>query len=503
MLAFEGKPKFLKKYTVTGFNAVQYIGGIGMMQISLHPRDITSEAHLKAYAEVQEALGEETTCTVGEWRFVGTVAGITYDSLSRDFQLTLHDSIAKFDGTIGSNVFADQTIKDIISSVAPAGVKVECLGGFGSIKVKLAIQYQESALGFIKRLLSEFGGQIWCAADKVYAGMGPTSRSESLRLDKDIIEFVIRTQLGAELVELESIPYTKNNTSTSKIELNGASFGRIQDSAIDLRKKGSDAKRIFHVIHEDTSYDDTKHFANRFLRSQAAGRFAIEGRVMTPVDLGTEVTVRGIGTGAGEETVIIHSVRCVGDYVNNEVIWQFEAVNPEAVLSDVIQQQGKIIASTAAVTETYDDLNRVRVKFPWDGKQCATPWLRIAAPSWGKDHMHYLPPRKGDTVLVVWGQNDMDPMVLGCVTAGSKVGQPKANLVLQTVDGQTISIGNDNIKMKNKDVEVRMDQKLVEIDAAGSKITMDPNDIEFTAKGSITLKATAGIKLKTMKLDVG
>lgn len=117
--------------------------------------------------------------------------------------------------------------------------------------------------------------------------------------------------------------------------------------------------------------------------------------------------------------------------------------------------------------------------------------------------MRFLPPRKGDTVLVVWGQNDMDPVVLGSVTAGDKVGQPKSNLVLQTVDGQTILISKDTIEMKNKNAVIRMEQDLIEIDAAGSKITLDSMDIALKAKGSITLDGPTGIKLKTIKLDVG
>ncbi len=503
MLDFEGRPKFLDKYTVSGFDAVQRLGEVGQLQIDLHPRQTTTESHLKAYAYVQEVLGEEITCKIDDWSFVGTVEGIAYHSASRGFRLTLYDALALFDGAIGSNVFADQTIKDIISGVTPPGVKVEYLDGHDGINVKLAIQYQESALRFITRILSEFGGQIWCAGDKVYVGVGPTSQSKSLKLDKDISEFHIHTRLGAEEVELESIPYTKNSPKTSKLELKGGSFGKIQDAAIDLRRKGSEAKKTFHIVHEDTSYDDTTHYANRFLRAQAAGRFMIEGRGLVPVDLGSKLTVQGIGTGAGEETTIVRSVQCVGDYMSGKVIWQFEAVNPEGVLSDGSQQPGTLVSSTAIVVDTNDDLNRVRVRFPWDGKQRTTPWFRIAAPSWGKDHMHFLPPRKDDTVLIVWGQNDMDPVVLGCVTAGDRVGQPKANLVLQTVDGQTITISEDNIKLKNKDVEVCMDQKLVEIDAAGSKIKMDQSDIKLNAPGSITLEATGGINLKTMKLDVG
>jgi uncharacterized protein (DUF2345 family) len=79
-----------------------------------------------------------------------------------------------------------------------------------------------------------------------------------------------------------------------------------------------------------------------------------------------------------------------------------------------------------------------------------------------------------------------------------------ANLVLQTVDGHMIHISKDKITIQNKDVEIRVEQKLIEIDAAGgSSIKMDSSDIELKANGSITLDAMAGIKLKTMKLDIG
>jgi hypothetical protein len=507
MLSFEGKPKFLQKYAVDGFSLFQALGEIGQLQIELHPKKTSSDPHFKVYADVQASLGEEITCKIDEWRFFGTVVGIEYNSASQDFRLILYDALAKFDALTGSSVFAEQTIKDIVSSVAPGGVKIEYVGGFDSTKVKLAIQYQESALRFVKRLLSSFGAQIWCAGDKVYVGAGPTPQSKSLKLEKDVTEFRINTRLGAEEAELESIPYAKNNPKTSKIPLKEGSFGKVQGAAIDLRKKHTGKGKFFydsfHIIHEDTSYKDTTHFAQRVLRSQAEGRFVIGGRMMTPIDLGCKLTVACVEAGAGEEKTLVRSVNCYGDYVRNEVIWQFEAVNPEAVLSGGEVRQGGLIASTAVVEKTNDDLNRVQVKFPWGKKQSVTPWLRIASPSWGKDHLHYLPPKKGDTVLVVWGQDDMDPVVLGCVTAGDKVGQPKENLVLQTVDGQTISIGEDNITMENRDVKVRMERKLVEIDVAGSKIKMDPNDIQLDANGSITIKAIKGIELKTMKLDIG
>jgi len=83
MLAFDGKPKFLEKYAVVGFEAVQALGEIGMLQISLRSRLATSEPHLKSFVGVQKSLGDELKCKVGDWHFNGTVESITLYLLTR------------------------------------------------------------------------------------------------------------------------------------------------------------------------------------------------------------------------------------------------------------------------------------------------------------------------------------------------------------------------------------------------------------------------------------
>lgn len=502
MLDFEGKPKFLNKYALVGFDMTQMLGDVGELQIDLHPRNITGESPMKAYASVQESLGDEVTCKIEDWRFVGKVVGIVYNSASNGFRLTLQDDLAGFASAVGSNVFAEKPIRDIVSAVAPGG-NIEYLSGFGDIKVKLAIQYQESPFRFLKRILTRLGGQIWCDGVDIFVGVAPTSKSEKFKLEKDVTDFQMVSLLGPESVELESIPYAKNNQITSKIELKGGKYGTLQDGAVDLRAKGDDTPKTFHIVHEDAGYDDAKHLGNSFLRSRASGRFSLFGRAARPVRLGSEMKIEGIGAGAGTETTIVRRIMCLGDYSGREVVWHFEAVNPEAVFSQEERPSDSLIVSTAVVDGTDDDLNRVTVHFPWDKKQQSTPWLRMTAPSWGKEHVHFLPPKIGDTVLVVWGQSDMDPIVMGSVTAGDKVGQADANLVLQTPDGQTITIDKNNIEFKNDDVKVNMDKSTVLIDTGGSKINLGGNNIELKTSGSITIEGTSGIALKTTKLDVG
>ncbi|MCP4570764.1 MAG: hypothetical protein GY838_00270 [bacterium] len=510
MLEFEGRPKFLTDYALVGFDLTQSLGSIGELEIVLHPRAVTAAPPMKAFGSVQESLGQEVKCKLGDWRFNGRVASVAYDHASQGFRITLHDELSGLAAGIGSAVFAEQSLKDIVGAAA-AGCKVTYIGGLETTTVKLAIQYQESPLTFLRRLLAEYGGQIWCDGKEVLVGSGPHKKSLNFKLEKDITDFRIVSQLGPENVQLESIPYSNSNRKTSEVELGSGSHGKLQDAAVDLRAKGSDAALSFHTIHENADYEEAKHHGRSFLRSRALGRFWLMGSCTRPVRLGAELKIAGIGSGAGTETTLVRSVGCHWDSSTTEPGWFFEAANPEAVLAPEDRRPDVLRLSTAEVDQTDDDLNRVAVKFPWDPHQTSTPWLRIAAPSWGEGHMHYLPPKVGDTVLVLWGFGDMDPIVMGSVAAGARVDQPDANLVLRTPDGQSIVIDKSNIELKNDQVKISMDKSVVLVDTGGSKINLDSNNIELSTggkikidgKGGVEITGVGGIALKTPKLDVG
>ncbi|MEE9269207.1 MAG: contractile injection system protein, VgrG/Pvc8 family [Candidatus Krumholzibacteria bacterium] len=490
MLTFEEKPKFLESYSVRGFEVRQTIGEVGSLSVTLHPSKGMPDSELAAHAELQEFFGQEFTCRVEDWKFTGTVEALEFDSES-GFRLILRDAMSRLAQTHTSQVFVDQSLSDVLGTLIPSGVPHECLAGCDSYMINLAIQYQESNLDFLKRLLHGIGGQIWCSAGKIFVATGLTalqsqqgeSFSPVLRLRKEITDYTIRTELGPEKVTVETHPYVENNNAQSTdVELEKApfGFGKVQDSLIDIRKKNQ-GDESFHVIHEDAGYDARKRWGEHFLRAHAHGRFLVQGTLRTPVPVGSEVQIAVLdpadGSGKDLETAFIRSINGYHDYRADESSWQFEAANLEGLYPEKEWPDRRLIASAATVVDTSENdplkYNRVKVEFAWDKLRSVTPWLRVATPSWGEEHALYIPPELDDIVLVLWGQVDMDPVVIGSVPAGFEVEDNAASFFFKTVQGQTLTIGENNIKFKN------------EVDGGGSTMEILPDKIVIgTGDGS-------------------
>lgn len=525
MLIFEGSPDFLDKFWVAEFLATQALGEIGTLSVTLRPKRFRTELELEAHAQLQEMLGEELTCFVEDWRFVGTVESVETRTHENFFQLTLKDSLATLDKAASSQVFTDQTLEDIASEVIPPKLDFEFLGGCNALKIRLAIQYKESALVFLKRLINDVGGQIWCAGGVIYFGTAPSDESVTMKLGRDISDFSIRTGLGPEKVSVDSVAYIdKNTVQRSQVELESKPWGDVQAAAIDLRKKSMTEglkPKTSHIVHEDAGYEDTEQMAQRFLRSQASGRFELTGKLRVPVGLGTTLSIEnyyGSGSSMAEETVVT-GVAGRGSAEGMTETWDIVAKNPESLLRPDDLEPGRMITSTAIVDDADDPqkMNRVRVYFPWDGTQSSTPWLRVATPSWGADHAYFIPPKIGDTVLVSWGQQDMDPVVMGSVSAGDELDLSSEVAVVKTVEGHTITVGKNNIKILNEaeggetELEIGPEQVVVKtqkgqtvtiggdtlkldsgsgssIEIQSAKIVISSNEVEISTTGGASVK---------------
>jgi hypothetical protein len=504
LLVFEGEPKFLRKFRVAAYQAAQAFGDIGTVFVSLRPLKFRSELELETHADLQKMLGEELTCGVGDWKFVGTVESVETMTQANVFQIGIRDVLAKLDKIYSSQVFTDQTLGDIVAELMPPRVNYEFLGGCDSYRFRIAIRYEESTFDFLKRLMQEVGGQIWCSGGVVYLGTAPSDESVTLRLGRDITGFSIRTGLGPESVAVDSVPYAdKNTVQRSEVEMTSKKWGDVQAAAIDLRKKHDETKS-FHIVHEDAGYEDTGQLAQRFLRAQASGRFFLTGVIRVPVPLGTKLSVENFQPanqekGLSEKTLIEETVVTrfvgVGDPSGTEDRWEIEAENPESILDLDDHVPDRLVTSTAIVEDADDPMkmNRVRVYFPWDATQNSTPWLRVATPSWGADHAHYIPPKPGDTVLVSWGLRDVDPVVLASVSAGDELDLSGEVMVLKTVEGHTVTVGKNNIKIVNEaegggtELEILPDQLVVKT-KNGQEVTIGSDSLKLDSGSGSTIE---------------
>jgi hypothetical protein len=490
MLKLTRKPRLLGDFGVLGFDVKSALGAVGTMSVALHPPGPIPGSDFKFFLDLQPILGERVGCEFSseewpddKWEFAGRISDVTYEAGQHYVGVTISDPLADMAQNCASRVFTEVNLSAVLRDLLPKGVPNKLTSGFGDKKIKLAIQYQESDLMFLTRLVNLYGGQLWCQGDTIWAGDPAAGDPIELELGHDITDFSLFSALGPEAIGLRVLPYKSKQATESNVASPAGGFGNIQGRAVD-RRSADKRESEFHITLEDSSQIEPDHIAERLLRAESGGRLRIQGHLRKPLSPGALVAVTDAG--GNTERLVLRSV--LGSWgVNQPLHFRFEACSPEGAIGGKAVRLG-LRCSTARIEAASDDMNRVRVIFHWDKDRRVTPWLRMASPYWGEKHTHYSPPIKGDTVLVLFGQEDLDPIVIGALALADRVGEPKETFVFKTADGHTITIGKSDIKVRN------------EANGGNSAIEVLPKKIVIISD-KIEMKATT-TEIKTSKLDV-
>ena len=519
MLTISKSPDVLGDYAVAGFDVRLAAGCIGSVVLHLNPLGAPTDRDLQVFTGLQKALGEEIHCEFGDWSFAGWLQEMTLNARTDSLRLTLSDGLFRLAETCRSRVFAGTRLGEVISGIMPAGQKCEVPSGFERHEVGLAIQYQESDLDFLRRLVHRYAGGIWCVGDTIHAGCVEVKDPEELHLDHDVTHFTLTSSVGPERIEAKTVSYKNGLAKDSTVELPGQKYGNVQDAVVGKRGKPLSDSSL-HIIAEDTDDAASEFGGLKFLKSQAAGRLSVSGRLTKPIHAGTPVRIVD-PEGNGESLVVtfLSGVwRCdaPSDFV-------FEASAPDALVLGSSMPVLGLRTSAAEVKETRDNMNRVRVSFPWDSNKSITPWLRMVSPSWGKDHMHYIPPEVGDTVLVVWGQDDLDAIVLGSLAQAHMSDEASDPFVLRLSDGRVITFGKNDIRIVNEAEEgnsrvellpkkivirsdrVEIESKELQVNSGQVQLESDETGVtsgKFGLKSDKTEVDSSGVEVKTPKFDV-
>jgi hypothetical protein len=499
-------PGALDDYVTVSFSVDLNVGYVGTLGMRLHPRETREEPDLGLFKSLQAALGEEVSLEYDDVSFTGTIHEIAYETTPEamvSLKLTLADSLFKLARNHRSQVFADRKLKDVVREVVGAsGASHKLSSDFEGYNVKLAIQYDESDLAFLKRLVNYYGGQIWCSGDKIYVGsVAGEGEPVKLKLYREVPTFTLYSGLGPEQVEVEKIRFGKEQQGDQQVDLSDRKqYGDIQKTAKDKRaEKQGKSKVLFHVALDDSRGDYPEFLAKRFLSFQAAHRLSMTGTLAKAVSPGTLVEI--VDADDNAETLVVRSLAGTWN-VDTGAYFQFQASTPEALVVDAALPEIDLRVSAAVVDKVEDTVNRVCVRFPWDKRKAITPPLRIATPLWGDEHVQYARFKKGDTVLVIWGQEDLDPIVLGALPTGQKVDKSDT-YVVKIGDGRLISFGKNDIRIENK-----ADGGRTKVEILPNKVVIDSDSIELKSKQAKVDSQQAEIKapqtaIKTMKLDVG
>jgi len=482
MIKLKDPPAPLEKYLVTAYQVSTAYGMVGSVTLDLSPRQDSGEPILADHAELQQVLGKDFELTIGEtWTFHGVADALEYVSSTSVFKLDIKDALVKLEKTFASRVFAECKFSDIAAEICP---DAEMVGKGGDQQVKLAIQYNESDLDFLRRILNDVGCQIWCNAGTVYMGDEASGDKVRARLGVDLIDYTISTELGPEEANVTSYQYLQaDRPDKVKSTFEGGGEGDVQKGIADIRKK-TQGDQSLHIIEEE-AVDSASDSAREFLRRYATGRFRLTGVSHRPMPLGAPLEIVNSEAGGREkestETCMIRKVFASWHGESPDARWDIEAVNTEAFLDNWQHLRGRIFKSTAIVHEANDEFGRVKVYFPWDPNETTSPWLRMSMPAWGDGHGLYMPPNIGDMVLVMWGQVDMEPVVIGAVSAGDAVETPDDLALFKTVEGHTIQISGTSMLLHN------------ESDGGDTKIEILPDSVVITTKNgqSVTMGSNA------------
>jgi len=151
------------------------------------------------------------------------------------------------------------------------------------------------------------------------------------------------------------------------------------------------------------------------------------------------------------------------------------------------------------VTNNKDEekLGRVKVRFPWLGKEDESNWARVAAPMAGKERGIYFLPEVEDEVLLAFEHGDMRfPVVIGSLWNG-KDAPPETNengdnnvRVIKSRSGHVIRLNDEKDKEKIEIID-KSEKNSIVFDTANNTITITTEkDIMISAsKGKITLDA--------------
>jgi uncharacterized protein involved in type VI secretion and phage assembly len=513
-------PGALDAFVAVGLHVDLNIGCVGTLSMRLHPRETSQEPDLGRFSSLQAALGEDVSLEYDSLSFAGTIHELAYESTPGaevSLSLTLADALFNLARNHRSQVFADRKLKDVVREIVGAsGSSHKLSSDFEGYSVKLAIQYEESDLAFLKRLVNYYGGQVWCSGDTIYVGgVAGAGGPEKLRLHREVPTFTLHTGLGPEEVEVEKIRFGKEQQGEQRVDLSDTKkYGSIQQAAMGRRaEKQGKSKVLFHVALDDSRGDYPEFLAKRFLRFQAAHRLSMTGTLTKAIPPGTLVEISDADNNT--ETLAVRSL--AGSWsVDTGAYFQFMASTPEALIVDAALPEIDLRVSAAVVDKVEDTVNRVCVRFPWDKRQAITPPLRIATPLWGDEHVQYARFKKGDTVLVIWGQEEIDPIVLGALPTGQKV-EKSDTYVVKIGDGRLISFGKNDIRIENKadggrtkieilPNKVVIDSDSIELKSKQAKIDSDSTELKSkqakvdSTKVEIKAPMTA---IKTMKLDVG
>ncbi|GHD57798.1 type IV secretion protein Rhs [Jeongeupia chitinilytica] len=450
-----------------------------------------AELELKTLLGQPAELGIETADggSVVRAGIVTTAESLGSDGGFARYRLTIEPPLALLRHRRTSRVFQDQSVPDIVKAiVAEHQGRNAVIQSHFAVEFELGqiyaprsycLQYRESDLDFIQRLLAEEGLSYRFAHEGGEAPMVTMRvfddayalpqlaqarirfhRADATEADDTITGWDSQRQLGPGQASLTSFDYKPTRTgdaaSTSGTQQGGGSqaevslddydpqtlyygsdgedlnrYARLRQQAHDLNKKGFSGEATVRSLEPGRWFTLLDHPAHDFDAPEDR-EFTVTGvRFTASNNLPDELarllpSLQGAKLAAGTQAAPFNA--------------RFDAQRRGIPLTPAYAPHGKPTSrgmQTATVVgpgdgEVHtDELGRIKVQFHWQRTQehpeyganlddKSSCWLRVAMPSAGAGWGHQFIPRVGQEVLVDFLEGDIDrPLVTGVVYNGS------------------------------------------------------------------------------------
>jgi uncharacterized protein involved in type VI secretion and phage assembly len=161
-----------------------------------------------------------------------------------------------------------------------------------------------------------------------------------------------------------------------------------------------------------------------------------------------------------------------------------------------------VVAAVVSNTKDPDEMGRVKVMYPWLGKDAEGYWARVSVPMAGKETGIYFLPEVDDQVLVAFEQGDERfPYVIGSLWNG-KDKPPVMNndgkndvCLIRSRSGHTVRLTDEDNKEKIEIID-KSGKNTISIDTAKNTITI-------TSEKDVIISAPSGaIKLDAQKIEI-
>ena len=508
-------------YIVTHLTIKEQISDSSSFTATLISKEKLSEKALGKTLEVQYSPGIEGHRKKAR-AFFAIITSLENLEFSINKQLYTYrveaiDPLSIFAYRTTSRSFQDMTTKQIIEKVlSDSGLKsyFKLSPRGAGIKHSYCIQYNESDLIFIKRLMASEGWHYHCD----HSGRQPTvviadSNQDFAKAENSVVPFVIqasdktfsisqwhyRNQLGISKLSLadhseeltECLTSGERNTTASvkNSALSEYFFGQgnTTKSAIrDAAKRQMESRDCQKVIVQASSAISSLGAGMRFTLTDHTEAAFNQEYVITQAEHVFDASE------SGSHTEYQNNFQCIPA----SVAWRPAFIDKPRIHSI---QSGEV-SGPSGEEVNQDKLGRIKVHFHWnkDGKkdENSSCWIPVAQPTASNGFGIQFIPRIGDEVLVSFIDGDPDrPVISGSIYNGKN--KPPYSAATQSgIKTRSTPKGSSNTANELR-FEDKKDKEEVFLQAEKDFNINVKNDLKQTIKGLASLEAEKTVSWKS------